>query len=165
MNSPENTQEEVTLPNIEPIEFDYEQLQRETTNVAMVDIYKIFGELAETLVYNADTKPEEIANTQETFAQKVFEALINNKVPVRDMEYIRDSVFATWATVIGIVNRRKTEVENEIMARTVAVRDPGTNKYSERSYDIGALCEKIMEIRKEQDPEGENNYAFVTVSK
>lgn len=142
-----------------PEQYDYNALRDSTANEALKAILTTWGEMSEQLVYSHTATKDEIIEALDAVAMKTMTILSEKKVVDSDMQYIIDSMYSIIQQVFSIVSRLKGEWQNELYARTLGERDPGTGKYAKEYSTIDGLVSALNKIRAEQGDEG-NDYFF-----
>ncbi len=149
------------VPGAEPATsstpFDYDTHQDETTIKAMEEIYKVMGENSKLLVFTHTQEISEITDNISDLSLKILNVLIDCKVPMKDLSKISDNIQQLIGMVFTEVSKQKNGFEDELLARRIGSRDPGTNDYSKEYATIGDLFTALKDTRQEQgDPNGEH---------
>lgn len=158
----ENEKQEgaILSPLNEELPYDYDKLRDTTTVEAIKDIWKMFGENNEKLIYTTKTAFPEIQSNHEEISQKIVEILEERKVATKDMQWMVEQFQTVIYSVFDILSRRKKELEKEFLARSIGTRDPGNNKYSAEMVTLGDLFTSLKKIREKQGDNG-HDYFFI----
>lgn len=139
--------------------YDYNALRDSTANEALRAILAVWGQMSDRLVYDSGVTKEEMIDSMDAVAMATLTVLTEKKVPNSDMQYIIDSMYTIVQQVFSVVTRVKGEWENELFARVVGERDPGTGKYAKEYSTIEGLVNALNKVRAEQGDEG-SDYFF-----
>lgn len=161
---PETT-EPIKSPFMEgeaPEQFDYNKYQDDTTIVAARLILKYMGEHPELFIFTHEEKQEDVMVKASKAAEDIMTIVAETKVPQADLSKLSDILTNAPFSTFTIISKHYNELEKELLARTMGVRDPGTNKYSREFSSIGDLVQTLIRVRNEQ---GNNVEDYFTVTK
>lgn len=123
---------EATAKANEKPKFDYDQFRDETAIVAVSDIFKKVGELADYLPIPAKTTPEYEKNCEESYDKLVlssFEILNTRNVGMSQYKYVFDSMKAVISALEDQMMQQMVGHRHEIMSRELGAKNPGTGKF------------------------------------
>lgn len=153
---------EVTVPHpLENAEFDLDKYQYDVTAKAILSIFKILGENAETLSFNknADTA-ETIMDKLNSVSQKIQDSIIDNEVPDLAMQDVLDTINTIIAQLFNIMTRQKNEFQKELLARVIGTRNPKEGRYDRGYATLGDMFLALKRVKAEQGDKAEDYYAL-----
>lgn len=149
------------VPDMSPkATFDYDKYQDETTVKAYAEILKCIGNNANILAFPHDADQNTIVDSNSKVAQEILNILMDCKVPDTDLKKVSESLSHIIYSLFSIVSRQKLEFERELLARTIGVKDPGTNKYSREYAGLTDMFNALIKVREQQGNNSED-YFFV----
>lgn len=144
-----------------PEQFDYNKYQDDTTIASARLILKYMGDNAELFIFTHEEKQEDVIVKTSKGAEEIMNIMVETKVPQADMSKLSDILTNVPYAAFNIISKHYNEIEKEILARYMGVRDPGTNKYSREFSSLGNLMEALLRIRKDQ---GDNVEDYFTIT-
>ncbi len=157
------TEKNIESPFVEEVtpSVDLDKLSEERMNSAVVDILKILGNNTDSLVYPNDTTQDVVSEKQSKVAMEILNSLSDHKVFHRDLKMITEIMQATIYMLFNSVSRVYNEYEKELLARAIEARNPLDNKLSREYATIEDMFNKLEQMRKAQDKEGDSEYFTV----
>lgn len=143
-----------------PVPFDYNKYQDDTTIKAAKEIFECIGRNASLLVFNHDVDNSVIVENSSKVAGEMMNIIIDCKVPHSDMSKLSDIMVNAVYTLFTIISRQQSEFEKELLARSIGIRDPGTNKYSREFASLGDMFATLLKIRETQGNNVEDYYTL-----
>lgn len=146
------------VPQGDPVTYDYDKHQDDTTIKAVVELLKCLGKNAELIAFKHDAKQEDMVENINKVAMEMLNIIIDCKVPNSDMQKLSDTLTQLPFQLFTVVSRQKIEFEKELMARYIGTRDPGTKKYSKEFATLGDIFAALIKLRETQGNNVEDYY-------
>lgn len=140
--------DEPTLSPLQPEQFDYNKLRDETAIPAMVEILKLIGDEAHTIVFTGQKQKHEIDDAYDKLSRKVIEVLVKHNVAKVDLPHCFQYFQSVIYVIEDSIKKQIQGHEREILSRTIGKRNPGSGKFDVDFTNMADLISSLFAVRK-----------------